>query len=92
LLVKSFGRLLEVNPGFATENLLIFSASLPQIRFGQSQQRAEFYHQIEERFRALPGVVSIGVVTRLPLFSPANNNITTAISIEGKAIPRAGIN
>jgi putative ABC transport system permease protein len=63
LLVKSFGRLLEVNPGFATENLLIFSASLPQIRFGQSQQRAEFYHQIEERFRALPGVVSIGVVT-----------------------------
>lgn len=87
LLVKSFTRLLAVNPGFATENMLIFNASLPQGRFGQPQQRAEFYRQIEERFKALPDISSLGVVTRLPLFSPANNNITTAISIEGKPVP-----
>ena len=87
LLVKSFTRLLAVNPGFATENMLIFNASLPQGRFSQPQQRAEFYRQIEERFKALPDISSLGVVTRLPLFSPANNNITTAISIEGKPVP-----
>ena len=87
LLVKSFARLLDVNPGFATENMLIFNASLPQNRFGQPQRRAEFYRQIEERFKAVSDISSIGVVTRLPLFSPANNNVTTAISIEGKPVP-----
>jgi putative ABC transport system permease protein len=87
LLVKSFARLLEVRPGFLTENILIFNANLPEARFSQPQQRAEFYRQIEERFKTLPDVSSFGVVTRLPIFSPANNNITTAISVEGKPIP-----
>lgn len=86
LLVKSFARLLEVNPGFVTDNMLIFNASLPLTKFSQPQQRAEFYRQIEARFNALPDVASLGVVTRLPLFSPANNNITTAISVEGKPV------
>src|SRR5215510_8625779 len=87
LLVKSFARLLEVKPGFLTENILIFSANLPEAKFGQPQQRAEFYRQVEERFKTLPDISSFGVVTRLPIFSPANNNITTAISVEGKPVP-----
>jgi len=87
LLVKSFARLLEVKPGFLTENILIFSANLPEAKFSQPQQRAEFYRQVEERFKTLPDISSVGVVTRLPIFSPANNNITTAISVEGKPVP-----
>jgi predicted permease len=87
LLVKSFARLLEVKPGFLTENILIFNFNLPEARYSQPQQRAEFYRQIEERFKTLPDVSSVGVVTRLPIFSPANNNITTAIYVEGKPVP-----
>src|SRR5262245_61871226 len=45
LLVKSFARLLEVKPGFLTENILIFSVNLPEAKFSQPQQRAEFYRQ-----------------------------------------------
>src|SRR5262249_30254596 len=87
LLVKSFARLLEVKPGFLTENILIFSANLPEAKFSQPQQRAEFYRQVEEQFKTLPDISSFGVVTRLPIFSPANNNITTAISVEGTPVP-----
>lgn len=87
LLIKSFVRLLEVNPGYATENMLIFNASLPQTKFAQPQQRIEFYNQIEQRLKSLPDVASVGIATRLPLFSPANNNITTVVSIEGKPLP-----
>lgn len=87
LLIKSFVRLLDVNPGYATENLLIFNASLPQTKYARPQQRIELYRQIEERFKSMPDISSVGIVTRLPLFSPANNNITTVISIEGKPVP-----
>lgn len=87
LLIKSFVRLLDVNPGYATENMMIFNASLPQTKFAQPQQRIEFYRQIEERLKSLPDVASVGITTRLPLFSPANNNITTVVSIEGKPLP-----
>ncbi len=87
LLIKSFIRLLDVNPGYATENMMIFNASLPQTKFAQPQQRIEFYRQIEERLKSLPDVASIGIATRLPLFSPANNNITTVVSVEGKPVP-----
>jgi cell division protein FtsX len=86
LLVRSFGRLLEVNPGFATQNVLTMQVGLSQANYAQPQRRIAFYQELEARLKSLPEVVSVGAVTRLPLMS-ALNNITSFLAIEGRPVP-----
>jgi putative ABC transport system permease protein len=86
LLIRSFARLTEVNPGFAPENVLTFTTLLPDARYSQPQQRGLFYNQLEERLKQMPEVVSVGAASRLPLLTP-NNNITSSLSIEGRPLP-----
>jgi predicted permease len=82
LLVRSFVRLLEVDPGFRPDNLVSLAVILPQSSYPQPEQRAQFYRRLEERLKALPGVESVGAVTRLPL-GPAGN-ITSTLAVEGR--------
>ncbi|MGH9846154.1 MAG: ABC transporter permease, partial [Blastocatellia bacterium] len=86
LLVRSFVRLLDVNPGFVTENLLTMQLGLPNATYAQPERRIAFYGQLEERLKAMPEVTSVGLVTRLPLQS-ALNNVTSFLSIEGRPVP-----
>jgi len=65
LLVKSFVRLMNVNPGFNAEHLLTFNVGLPPS--STAAQQDAFYEQVVEGLRALPGVESVGAVSRLPL-------------------------
>jgi len=65
LLIKSFVRLMEVNPGFDTSHLLVFNVGLPTS--STPAQQDDFYHQVVERLQALPGVQSAGAVSRVPL-------------------------
>jgi len=83
LLIRSFQRLLDVKPGFATENLITFSLALQGTTYSDARRRAEFYQRLEERLSGLPGVSSIGATTRLPMLNPTNN-ITTTLFIEGR--------
>jgi putative ABC transport system permease protein len=82
LLVRSFMRLLDVNPGFVAENVLTAGMMLPATKYAQPQQRAEFYSQLETRLKALPEVASVGAVTRLPL----RGNVTSFVQIEGQPV------
>lgn len=83
LLIRSFVKLLDVKPGFATENIVTFSVGLPNTSYGDAQRRAAFYQQLETRLKALPGVVAVGATTRLPLMD-ATRNITSFMTIEGR--------
>lgn len=82
LLVRSFMRLLDVNPGFVTENVVTAQVMLPATKYGQPQQRAEYSRQLETRLKALPEVASVGMVTRLPL----GGNLTSFVQIEGQPV------
>lgn len=82
LLIRSFTKLLNVKPGFATENVVTFSVGWPQT-YTDPQRRAALYQQLEARIKTLPGVVSAGATTRLPLLSPTNN-VTSYMTIEGR--------
>ncbi|HET7114470.1 MAG TPA: ABC transporter permease, partial [Pyrinomonadaceae bacterium] len=86
LLLRSFGHLLDVKPGFTTENLLTMQIGLPNASYQQPQKRAAFMQQLETSLRGTPEVASVGFVTRLPLLS-AMNNITTFLAIEGREVP-----
>ena len=86
LLLKSFAHLLDVKPGFITENVLTLQIGLPNAGYQEPQKRIQFMKQLEQNLAAAPEVASVGSVTRLPLLS-AMNNITTFLAIEGKQMP-----
>jgi putative ABC transport system permease protein len=65
LLVKSFARLMDVNPGFDAEHLLTFNLGLPSTT--DAAHQFAFYRQVLQKLQALPGVQSAGAVSRLPL-------------------------
>jgi putative ABC transport system permease protein len=65
LLVKSFVRLMQVDPGFDSARLLVFQVGLPPASIPSQQD--DFYRQVVQRLQFLPGVQSAGAVSRLPL-------------------------
>ena len=67
LLIKSFVRLSEVNPGFTPENVLTMRMTLPSGKYKQGEPRAQIYSQIVESVKSVPGVQSAGVTLSLPL-------------------------
>ncbi len=65
LLIKSFSRLMEVNPGFRTDDVLTFQVTLTEGK--SSPQKVNFVEQIVERLKALPGVQAAAATDSLPL-------------------------
>ncbi len=85
LLVKSFLRLQEVKPGFNPERVLIASLSLPGAKYKEEQQRIDFYRQLTERLKALPGVEAAGAGVNLPL-GASDYGIGRAFVPEGRPL------
>jgi len=74
LLVRSFLKLLQVDPGFRTESAVAMELTPPPSEGKDSaQRRASFYQQLIERAGALPGVTVIGGVNGLPMGGGAAN-------------------
>lgn len=67
LLLRSFQRVLETNPGFQPEHVLTASLSLPESQYKQDAQIRSFYQQLMERLQRVPGAKSAGASTDLPL-------------------------
>ncbi|MDQ3134667.1 MAG: ABC transporter permease [Acidobacteriota bacterium] len=67
LMVRSFVKLMNVEPGFKTENALTFGVALPRTKYKEAQQRVGFQRQLIERLAMLPGVSGVGAVNNLPL-------------------------
>lgn len=78
LLVKSFARLMDVNPGFDPDRLLIFNVGLPSST--DPARQLAFYQQVVQRLQALPGVRAVGAVSRLPL---AGGNSSRSFKVPG---------
>ncbi len=67
LMVKSFSRLLQVDPGFAAEQVLTFRSTLAKTRFPVAAQVLAYQNELLTRLRALPNVKAAGVTNGLPM-------------------------
>jgi putative ABC transport system permease protein len=76
LAITSFQRLLRVDPGFQTSHIL--AVNLAYAGEWQHAAQRNFFEQLTERVRALPGVRAAGVVDNLPL-SGAWSQFTTKV-------------
>ncbi|MGE3309130.1 MAG: ABC transporter permease [Limisphaerales bacterium] len=78
LLIRSFSRLTDVNPGFHAAGVLTFQANLA----GKSgASKARFIEQVVERLKALPGVQSAAATDSLPLTELARIGVA---DVEGR--------
>ncbi|HLF82964.1 MAG TPA: ABC transporter permease [Blastocatellia bacterium] len=83
LLMKSFQKLQEVDPGFKPEHLLAMQISLPATKYRDPQQIDAFFQQALDKIKALPGVQSAGVSTSVPM---SGFNSAGSFGIEGRNI------
>jgi putative ABC transport system permease protein len=67
LMVQSFQRLQHVELGFNPNNLLTMKMVLPASKYSQYRQRVAFADRVLEQIRYLPGVVSAGTTTNIPV-------------------------
>jgi putative ABC transport system permease protein len=67
LLLRSFVRVMAVDPGVRTANVLTMNLSLADSRYDTPLKRATFYKSLTERLETLPGIRSAGAVMFLPL-------------------------
>jgi len=67
LLLRSFGRLLRIDPGFDPHNVLTMNVSLPTVRYAKSQQQIAFFDEVLRRVSSLPGVRNAAISAALPL-------------------------
>ncbi len=83
LLGRSFLAVLDVDPGFRADHLLTMQVNVP-LRHDTNAKRVAFYRELFARLEAIPGVVSAGGTTRLPL---GGTNSTTQVAVEGRLPP-----
>jgi len=87
LMIRSFYLLQKVNPGFSYEHLTSFSVSLPQKKYTTDESHVNFYGQLLDNIRALPGVESAAAASGLPL---GNNGWQTSFTVDGRPAPLPG--
>jgi putative ABC transport system permease protein len=68
LLLNSFMRLLNVNPGFDAHNVALLNLELPESKYATAPQMDTFHNAVLDRIAGLPGVRATGTVAfGLPL-------------------------
>ncbi|HEX5736619.1 MAG TPA: ABC transporter permease [Blastocatellia bacterium] len=87
LLIKSFAKLLNVDPGFNPSNVLTLQLNLPRTRYPEGQHVAAFYADLIGRVKNLPGVESVAAASSLPLGGP---NTDASFFVEGRPAPSPG--
>ncbi len=68
LVLRSIGRAYQMDPGFQTAHLAVFTVSPGQAGYSKAQTRA-FYKEVRERVAALPGIQSASWASNVPLWA-----------------------
>ncbi len=85
LLMNSFWRLRQVDPGFDPHNVLTLRLSLDGFKYTKPEQLTDWFHRLQERLQAIPGVRSASVVMPVPLHGLTYlEDFTFPFEIEGR--------
>ena len=88
LLMRSLFGLLNVQPGFRTEHLLVARVSIADVEGADISQQVTFFERLLERARVLPGVKSAGTVSFIPLVPDESSDMV--FYFEDRPIPPKG--
>jgi putative ABC transport system permease protein len=81
LLIRSFGKLLEENPGFRTSDLVAARVSLLEPRYRAAEAQLNFLQEVLASIKALPGVRDAAFANELPF--GRGGGVMLGLDIEG---------
>lgn len=84
LLLRSFDRLTNVDPGFRADRVLAFRVSLPNASYREDHNRIAFFDTLLGRLEALPQVSAAGMVQTLPM----RGGYFLSFSVQGRPAPK----
>jgi putative ABC transport system permease protein len=87
LMLRSFGSLRRVNPGYSTDKILTMRLQLPRAKYTDDDQRIRFFREVTARVQELPGVQAVGAISYLPL---TGLGAGTGFTIVGQPPPPPG--
>lgn len=80
LLIRSFNRIMAMDPGFQVEQLVAVDMFLPGHRYGANEDRVRFGDRLLDQVNTIPGVTAAALTTNLPI----TRNIQAPLEIEGR--------
>jgi predicted permease len=83
LLLKSFVRLREINPGFKPDAVLTYSVALPTAQYGTPAEQTRFFQQLLTQTASAPGVNATAAIFPLPF---SGDNARGNFEIEGRPV------
>jgi putative ABC transport system permease protein len=87
LMMRSFGALVNVPPGFDPKNVLTGQISMTRTAYENHEERLRYVNQTLDRLKALPGVESAAFVAPMPF---SGGNVGSDFRIEGRPQPEPG--
>jgi putative ABC transport system permease protein len=87
LTIKSITRVIAVDPGLDTTNVLTMTIALPQPDFYGAPERPHFCDDVATQVGSVPGVIAAGAISHLPL---SGANASRGFAIEGRPDPPPG--
>ncbi len=79
LLIRSFDRMLSVDPGFNPQHLLTFKVWMPKTRYDE-HRCLQFSQLLQARFAAIPGVTQATFAYPIPL---SGNDLSLSFTVDG---------
>ena len=83
LLLNSFARLTQIDPGFQSEGGLALSIDLPQTGYGSPDRIQAFFRDLIAAIQQQAGVQSVAAISRLPIRMPGS--YSSRFQFEGRA-------
>ena len=81
LMIRSFAKLNDVDPGFKPGQVLTLGVSLLRVKYPEDEKVAQTFSQILDAAASAPGVVSVGAISALPV---TGSNTSDSFTIEGR--------
>jgi putative ABC transport system permease protein len=78
LLLRSFARMLETNPGFQPDHVITAYLAQPKASYPTQQKVDEFFSSLAQRVRAMPGVEAVGFGSNVPVAGHNRNWLFSA--------------
>jgi putative ABC transport system permease protein len=87
LLIRSFARLQQVDPGFDARGVVTMNLALPSAKYASDTSQIAFFDALLPRLAAIPGVRSAGAASSVPLTGGWNRSFT----VEGISVPEGEV-
>jgi putative ABC transport system permease protein len=84
LLLRSFDRLTNVDPGFRADRVLAFRVSLPNATYREEHNRIAFFDNLLGKLDALPQITAAGMVQTLPM----RGDYFLSFTVQGRPAPK----